>query len=114
MRLVNRRSGGVLAEKVERATSFLARLRGLMGRASLPEGEALSIEPCHSIHTFFMRFSIDAAFLAKDGRLVRAISRLRPWRATRVYLSAARVVELPAGTLERTGTREDDVLAFEV
>lgn len=114
MKLVNLRSGGVLAEKVERATSFFARLRGLMGRASLPEGEVLSIEPCNSIHTFFMRFSIDAAFLAKDGRLVRAISRLRPWRATRVYLSAARVVELPAGTLERTGTREGDVLSFEV
>jgi uncharacterized membrane protein (UPF0127 family) len=38
---------------------------------------------------------------------------MKPWRATRVYPSAAMVVELPAGTLQRTGTSEGDVLMFE-
>ena len=71
------------------------------------------IEPCTSIHTFFMRFTIDALFVAKDGRVVRAIAELRPWRATRVYPSAALVIELPAGTLRRTATAEGDALAFE-
>ena len=86
------------------------RLRGLLGRDSLPDGAALVIEPCTSIHTFFMRFSIDAAFLDRAGRVVRAISNLRPWRATRIYPKAAMVVELPAGTLRRTDTREGDAL----
>jgi uncharacterized membrane protein (UPF0127 family) len=113
MRLVNQGSGAVLAERVERAVTVRQRLRGLLGRSSLPEGEALVIEPCSSIHTFFMRFSIDAAFLARGGRVVRAISGMKPWRATRVYPSAAMVVELPAGTLQRTGTSEGDVLMFE-
>lgn len=114
MRLVNRRTGAVLAGNVERAAGVRARLRGLLGRSELPEGEALVIEPCTSIHTFFMRFSIDAAFLSRQGRVVRAISDLRPWRATRIYPSAALVVELPAGTLLRSGTGEGDELAFEV
>jgi uncharacterized membrane protein (UPF0127 family) len=113
MRAVNRKNGAVLAERVERATSMRARLRGLLGRNSLPEGEALVIEPCSSIHTFFMRFAIDAAFVGKDGRVLRAIPDLRPWRATRVYPSAALVIELPAGTLQRTATAEGDALAFE-
>ena len=114
MRLVNQTRGGVLAERVERAITVRERLRGLLGRAGMTEGEALVIEPCTSIHTFFMRFSIDAAFLDRAGRVVRAISNLRPWRATRIYPSAAMVVELPAGTLARTGTIEGDQLAFEV
>jgi uncharacterized membrane protein (UPF0127 family) len=91
-----------------------ARLRGLLGRDGLPEGAALVIEPCTSIHTFFMRFSIDAAFVNKAGRVVRAIAEIKPWRATRIYPSAALVVELPAGTLARTGTLEGDELSFEV
>jgi hypothetical protein len=113
MRLVNRRTGAVLAERVERATRPWARMRGLLGRRDLPEGEALSIEPCTSIHTFFMGFAIDAAFLDRDGRVLRALSHLRPFRATRIHPFARGVVELPAGTLDRTGTREGDHLAFE-
>lgn len=113
MRLINGRNGAVLAEKVERAQTMTARLRGLLGRPSLPEGEALVIEPCSSIHTFFMRFAIDAAFVARDGRVVRAISAMRPWRATRLYPAAAMAVELPAGTLARSGTGEGDVLLFQ-
>ena len=110
--LVNRTRGAVLAVRVERAVRMRDRLRGLLGRSSLPEGNALAIEPCNSIHTFFMKFAVDAVFLDRRGRVVRALS-LRPWRATRVYPGAAQVVELPAGTLARTGTREGDELAFE-
>ena len=111
-RLVNTRNGEVLAERVETARSPWRRLRGLLGRRELPAGEALRIEPCTSIHTFFMRFPIDAAFLRGDGTVLRAISDLRPFRATRIYPGAAMVVELPAGTLGRTGTVAGDLLAF--
>jgi uncharacterized membrane protein (UPF0127 family) len=108
--LRNRRTGAILADRIERAATPLARLRGLLGRRSLPHGQALLIEPCKSIHTFFMRFPIDAAFLSRDLRVLRAIPTLKPWRATLLYPSAAIAVELPAGTLVRTGTREGDTL----
>src|SRR5207237_1433735 len=88
--------------------------RGLLGRSGLPQGEALLIEPCASIHTLFMRFPIDAVFLSRELLVVRAISALRPWRATRFHRGAAMAVELPEGTLARTGTREGDLLELEV
>ena len=113
MILRNPRTGAVLAQRIERAATPLARLRGLLGRRSLPEGEALLIEPCDSIHTFFMRFAIDAAFLSRELRVVRAIPGLKPWRATRPHRAASLVVELPQGTLARTGTREGDQLAVD-
>ena len=112
-RLLNRRNGALVAADVERAGTVGARLKGLLGRDGLEQGRALVIAPCTSIHTFFMRFAIDAAFLDGSGRVVRAIGNLRPWRATRVYPGAALVVELPAGTLLRTGTVEGDSLGFE-
>jgi uncharacterized membrane protein (UPF0127 family) len=113
IRLVNRTRGAVLADRVQRAERVLDRMRGLLGRAGLAEGEALAIAPCGSIHTFFMRFAIDAVFLDGGGRVVHALADLRPWRATRFHPRAEQVVELPAGTLSRTGTREGDELAFE-
>jgi uncharacterized membrane protein (UPF0127 family) len=114
VRLVNERNGSVLADRVERATGVWKRMRGLLGRRELPQGDALAIEPCTSIHTFFMRFAIDAVFLGRDGNVIRALSNLRPFRATRIYPSAAQVVELPAGTLVRTDTRVLDRLSFDV
>jgi uncharacterized membrane protein (UPF0127 family) len=113
LRLVNRTRGAVLADRVESVHGIRERLRGLLGRAGLGRGEALAIRPCASIHTFFMRFEIDAVFLDRRGRVVRALAGLRPWRATRFHLRAEQVVELPAGTVARTGTREGDELAFE-
>jgi len=113
VRLVNRTRGAVLADRVESAHRMRDRLRGLLGRDALDRGEALAIRPCASIHTLFMRFAIDAVFLDRSGRVVRALAELRPWRATRFHLRAEQVVELPAGTLARTGTREGDELAFE-
>jgi uncharacterized membrane protein (UPF0127 family) len=111
--LRNPRTGAVLAHRVERASSPRARLRGLLGRRSFSDGEALVLEPCTAVHTFFLRFEIDAAFLSAELRVIRAISGLKPWRATGFYPRAAMVVELPGGTLARSGTREGDVLTMD-
>ncbi len=112
----NQTRGVVLAERTLEARTAGARLKGLLGRTELPRGEALWICPCNSIHTLFMRFPIDVLFLTgeREGerRVVRAVSRLRPWRATRVYLAAESVLELWAGAIDESGSREGDLLQF--
>jgi uncharacterized protein len=113
MILRNASNGSLLADRVERACTPLARLWGLLGRTALAEGEALLIEPCTSIHTFFMRFTIDALFLSRELRVVRMVPDLRPWRATRFHRGVSMALELPRGTLARTGTHEGDVLQLE-
>ena len=69
--------GGVTAEV---ARSFRARLKGLIGRRGLPPGRGLLILRCNAIHTFFMRFAIDATFYDSHGRVVRTVRNIRPWR----------------------------------
>lgn len=109
----NSRDNRILADKVEVADTWGSRLKGLLGRESLPEGEGLHIVPCNSIHMFFMKFPIDVAFLDPEGRLVKSIHSIGPWRATRVYVDAHSALELPAGTLMRHGVQEGDQLLFE-
>jgi len=108
MQILNATRGTTLATEASRATGVFERMKGLLGRASLAEGEALQIDPCNSIHTFFMRFPIDVLFVDKEGLVLRAFSAIRPWRLTRVYFQAKSVIELPAGTLEKTQTFEGD------
>lgn len=111
-RAVNESNGRTLADRSERAAGVLQRMKGLLGRDGLERGEGLHIVPCNSIHTFFMRFSIDVLFLDHEGTVLRALDAIPPWRATRVYAKARSVLELPAGTLAETSTRAGDRVAF--
>jgi len=113
LRVNNVTRARLLADRAERATSFMDRFVGLMGRRSLAFGEGLHLVPCNSVHTFFMRLPIDVVFLDRDGLIVKQFPALLPWRVTSVYFQARSVLELPAGTLQASGTQEGDRLAFE-
>jgi hypothetical protein len=78
------------------------RLRGLLGRKSLPEGEGLLLRPAPSIHTGFMQFPIDAVFVDRDMKVVKVVERLRPWRVASAQRARA-VLELAAGEAARRG-----------
>ena len=61
----------------------------------------------------FMRFPIDALFVDRAGRVVRAVAGLRPWVPAVVALGATEVIELRAGTIAESGTQAGDDLVFE-
>ncbi len=112
VRVINESRGTVLAEQAEVADTALARLRGLLGRPALAEGRGMVIAPTQSIHTMFMAFAIDVVFYDAAGTVLAALNTLRPWRISPVVMRARGVVELPAGTLARTGTTTGDRLRF--
>jgi uncharacterized membrane protein (UPF0127 family) len=89
-------------------------MKGLIGRAAreFDPGNALWIVPSDGIHTFGMRFPIDAVYLDSRGRILKLYHRLRPFRIAALMPSAKSVLELPAGTLIRTHTEVGDVLEF--
>jgi uncharacterized membrane protein (UPF0127 family) len=87
---------------IRTASSFLQRLAGLLGRCGLAPHEALWLVPCSNIHTAFMRFTIDAVFLDREGVVVAVVPGLRPWRAA-AALRAHSCLELAAGTAQRLG-----------
>ena len=109
-RLTNSRNGGVVADYLMTAFDSTSRKRGLLGQHRLAEGHALIIAPSNAVHTWFMKFSIDIAFVARSGCVLKVRTAVPPWRMT-AALRAFAVIELPAGTLERSQTRAGDILS---
>jgi uncharacterized protein len=107
--LTNTRNNQIVAHTLLTAFDSASRRKGLLGRDGLPDGSALIIAPCQAIHTFSMRFAIDVAFVAKDG-LVLKVRQAVPPRRIAGALRAFAVIELPAGAIERSGTRAGDRL----
>lgn len=113
VRVVNETRGTVLADAGRVANTLVARTVGLLNRRSLDPGEGLLIVPCSSIHMFFMRFAIDAVYVNRAGEVVGVDEHLAPWRIGRFYKRVRWVLELPAGTAARCGTRPGDRLRVE-
>ena len=84
------------------ASNPIARLKGLalLREHDLPAGHALLVRPCSSVHTFGMRFAVDVAFAAGDGRVLRVIRGVPPRRVHR-QPGAALALEAHAGELGR-------------
>jgi uncharacterized membrane protein (UPF0127 family) len=112
----NETRGTVLAEQVEVASSLWAKFWGLMGRRSLLDGHGIWLPHENGIHMFFMRFPIDAVFVGRAGddgaRAVLSVHHgLKPWTGlVPLVRGADGVLELPAGTLEATGTEPGDAI----
>jgi len=103
-----------IADDLELAESFWAKLLGLMGRAGLREGAGLWLPGSPSIHMLFMRFAIDCVFLGREetdgARPVVGLRRgLRPWTGVVWWVRGGKgTIELPVGTIDRSGTAVGD------
>jgi uncharacterized membrane protein (UPF0127 family) len=106
---VDSRTGRVIAATVAGAFDSATRNKGLLGRDSMTPGSAIVIAPTSAIHTWFMRFDIDVAFVDRDGRIMKTRHNLRPWRVFGAFRAFA-AIELPAGTLASAGVEPGDTL----
>ncbi len=86
------------------ATSFRARLCGLLGQARLKEGEGLWIAPCSAIHTFGMRYAIDVVFVDANHRVLRIAGNIKPGRIVWCWKAVA-VIEMAAGQARQEAWR---------
>ena len=106
---VRKRDGGVVCERCTLAATPLARMRGLLGRRSLPRGEGVLLRPAGSVHTAFMRFAIDVVFVDRDLVVRCVVSDLPPWRTAGARRARA-ALELAAGEAARRGIEPGDRL----
>jgi uncharacterized membrane protein (UPF0127 family) len=108
----NRTRETVVATKAVLADGYWQRLVGLLGKTRewCRFGNALWIVPSHGVHTIGMLFPIDLIFLGKYKEVVHVEEYVRPFRISRVVLTATSILELPVLTVSRTGTRVGDRL----
>src|SRR5450755_4636960 len=102
----NRTRGTYLATDLLIARTHWSRFRGLMATDSsrFPRGQGLWISPSHGIHTFAMRFPIDAVYLDRERIVIHIEEGLKPWRMAAVRIHAASVLEVPTGAVEESMT----------
>lgn len=112
LRVLNRRSGQLLTSHAGIANTSELRRRGLLQHTSLEEGDGLWIAPCEAVHSFGMKFTIDVIYLSKQ-KVVLKINPNMVKRRISLCLRAHSVLEVPAGTIAKTGTLVGDQLDFE-
>jgi uncharacterized membrane protein (UPF0127 family) len=108
---LRREDGRIVCERVVVSDRAHRRMRGLLGRRYLREGEGMVLRPGWSIHTAFMRFPIDAVFLDADQVVMKIEHDVRPWRTVSCR-GAREVVELAAGECRRRGLEVGDRVAW--
>jgi uncharacterized membrane protein (UPF0127 family) len=113
MHIINQDRGKSLATDGRLANTFWLRLRGLLGKKSLSEGEGLVLVGEKSIHTLFMKFPIDILYIDKDYRVIRVDENMVPYRLGPFVTKSAYVLEVPVGTIAATNTKVGDQLKFE-
>jgi uncharacterized membrane protein (UPF0127 family) len=106
-------TGSLVADRVGVASTRAERAVGLLKRDGLEPGEALWIVPSRGVHTCWMRFTIDVLALDDRGVVIDRVSGLKPWRIRLPRRGTAGVLELPAGTLDRSGTAVGHRIEFE-
>ncbi|MCC7460000.1 MAG: DUF192 domain-containing protein [Proteobacteria bacterium] len=112
MQAFNQTRQTLIASDVQKAHSMLKRMKGLLGKKHMPENFGMWISPCSSIHTFFMKFSIDVVFLSPDHQVVKVLHSFAPFRLSSWVNSSQSVLELAGGVLQKTGTQVGDQVVF--
>ena len=103
----------VLGEAIEVADTAVRRVKGLLGRECLEDGQGLLFKGCSSLHTLFMRFPIDIVFLDKSGKVLRLKADVGPFKFVAAPLRAQYALELPAGAISTSKTKVGDYLIFD-
>lgn len=110
MKATNKTNGKEIADNLVIAGSMFSRMKGLLGRDRLQDGEALLIKPCMGVHTFGMRFPIDVIFLDKQNKVIATTKDMTPNRMSALHFSADSVLELSAGVLDSCEVSTGDTI----
>lgn len=95
---------------VKLADAFLTRFSGLMFKKDLGYAGGLYLTPCNQIHTFMMRFPIDAIFLSRECEILHIQSKMKPGRVSPLVRGASGVLETSPGFAGRAGLAVGDRL----
>lgn len=112
MKCIHVSTSTTIVQDLHLANSFFSRLKGLLGTNEFKEESGLLIIPCNSVHTMGMKFAIDVIFISKNNQICHMIKAMKPNRLSKIVFASTKVLELPAGTLDRFIMSPGDKLEF--
>ncbi len=109
----NTERDSVLGEAIEVAETAVQRVKGLLGRDALADGQGLLFKHCSSMHTFFMHFPIDIIYTDKKGKVLKLAAGVRPFKLVAAPFRSFYAVELPVGAILQSRSKVGDHLVFD-
>jgi uncharacterized membrane protein (UPF0127 family) len=111
MPIVNRTKDVVLAHSFEECKSWWEQTRGLMFRKEVvPLVFVFSKEQTLKLHSWFCPDNIDLVFLDENWEVVELQQEWEPWSSYSSQKPSMFLLELPRGTIWKTGTQLGDVV----
>ena len=99
-RLISKTTGKTVVAQLTIAGTFWPRFVGWQFRRPPAADEGLLLVPCNSVHTCFVRFSMDLLFLDRKGTVLAVRQNLRPWRFAMGPRNTHAVVETLPGAAD--------------
>lgn len=113
MVLINKTNDSIISKNMKVADSYFKRLKGLMFTKEFPEENSLQLIPCNQIHTFFMKYMIDALYLDKNNNIIFIDENLKPGKVGKRIKKALSVIELPSGNVKKFNIKIGDLIIIE-
>ena len=107
-----KKNSHVLFTKVLWAGTPFLKMKGLLGRKNLEKDEALIFPKAPSIHTYFMKFTIDIVFLDLSQKVVSCMEKVRPNRIL-PYVRSRYTIEMPENSVREKELLLGDLLLWE-
>jgi uncharacterized membrane protein (UPF0127 family) len=107
----NQTKDSSLGKQISTADTLITRLFGLLGERKLEAETGLLIVPSSGVHTFGMRFPIDIVALDREMRVRGVWEGVGAFRLVGLSWKTHSVLELPTGTIRKSGTEVNDQLA---
>lgn len=106
--ILNKKTDEIINIKIKLADSFFKRLLGLMFEKNIDYGLLFITKYGSTIHTSFMKFTIDVYFL-DDNKKIFDIITLEPWKSYKPTKKAKYILETKKNKLK---LKKGDILEF--
>ncbi|MEM3154004.1 MAG: DUF192 domain-containing protein [Candidatus Woesearchaeota archaeon] len=111
MPIINKTKNSVLADSFEECVTFWQQTRGMMFRKKVvPLVFKFPKEQKVKLHSWFCPGNIDLVFLDENWEVVETFPEWEPGSSYESKRPCLFLLELPAGTIFRTGTQAGDVV----
>ncbi len=92
-----------VVNQIFHANTFFTRLKGLMGTKELRLDSGLLLEPCDSVHTWYMKYAIDVIYINKENNVLHVEHSMKPNKWGKKIPGAVKVLEVNGGLAKAMG-----------
>ena len=110
MRIMNLTKRCSISDQAKLAVTFFDRMTGLLNKNN---PRTLVFYTRFGLHTFGLHYPIDIILLDSSNKVVKLTKKFSPNQFFFYNPLFRTVIELPAGSIDRSGTTLDDKIKFE-